>query len=339
MLNDGAYAYAKACGILGKSFLGKRLSSLAPVHTLNDLDRLVFKDTADLPPRQLLRDIEKRIAGRAAHGILSIVKSYAQPPELLIRMLRAYEYGDLKTCIQHIASGDNTPLNTCNIGRFGTVRFEKFPDIAAMLFGTEFAFLIPQIDSIRGGDTAQIETKLDALFYRGLVESLPELPGDDREIVQKLLFEEINLRNCVWALRLRAYYHKSAAETKEYLIDFKPRDFSNFEKFSLASSAIKSLELPLDTRQSWHGWKWEKFLNPEEPSVHWTADPRHFQNAASRYLYRLSFRSFHLLPQETASIFCFIKLKQFEEDLLTSIAEGLSMGMDSAGVLGLLEVS
>jgi len=39
------------------------------------------------------------------------------------------------------------------------------------------------------------------------------------------------------------------------------------------------------------------------------------------------------------SCFCFIKLKQFEEDLLTSYAEGLGMGMSGKDVLAMLELS
>jgi vacuolar-type H+-ATPase subunit C/Vma6 len=89
----------------------------------------------------------------------------------------------------------------------------------------------------------------------------------------------------------------------------------------------------------WKDWKWESMLNKENPNEHWSANPRHFQNAASQYLYRLTLRSFHLNPMSVSSFFCFIKLKQFEEDFLTSIAEGFSLGMDSLGVFNLLEIS
>jgi len=108
---------------------------------------------------------------------------------------------------------------------------------------------------------------------------------------------------------------------------------------SLAAEAVQSLDFPLDTRSSWRGWKWEKLLNREQASSHWTADPRHFQNAASGYMYKLAMRSFHRSPMSVSAVFCFIKIKQFEEDLLTSIAEGLALGLDSANVFRLLEVS
>jgi vacuolar-type H+-ATPase subunit C/Vma6 len=140
-------------------------------------------------------------------------------------------------------------------------------------------------------------------------------------------------------LRLRTYFHKTAGETVNDLMDIKLRDQTGGKKSSLTAAAAESVGFSLDSRPAWNGWKWEKLLNPEEASVHWTADPRLFQNAASGYLYRLAMRCFHRVPSSVSSIFCFIKIKQFEEDLLTSIAEGLALGIDSAGVFKLLEVA
>ena len=45
----------------------------------------------------------------------------------------------------------------------------------------------------------------------------------------------------------------------------------------------------------------------------------------------------HTKPAPDAAA-CFIKLKQFEEDLLTSVAEGLGLGMSGRDVFSLLEV-
>jgi vacuolar-type H+-ATPase subunit C/Vma6 len=96
--------------------------------------------------------------------------------------------------------------------------------------------------------------------------------------------------------------------------------------------------MSLDNRVEWKGWNRERFLNPEKSDQHWKADPRHFQNAASEYLYELARLSFRRRPFSLDTVFCFIKLKQFEEDLLTSLAEGLGMGLSSQEVFGLLEV-
>ena len=339
MLDAAPYVYAKACGIIGKSFVGKRSSSLSNLHSLSELDRLVFPDHhRDLPAREMLADIEKRIIDRTVRQIMTIAGAYENPPEIIIRMLRSYEYGDLKICIQHIASGKKEPPFFCDIGRLRTINFDAYPDIDAMLKNTEFDFLLSQdLKNLKtGADTAAVETKIDALFYSSLIEDLYRLSAEDREIIQRMLADEISLRNCTWALRLRTYYQKMASEALKHLMDLKLRGKNDA---SLAAEAVQSLDFPLDTRSSWNGWKWEKFLNSEQASAHWSADPRHFQNAASGYLYKLAMRSFHRTPLSVSSVFCFIKIKQFEEDLLTSVAEGLALGLDSSVVFRLLEVS
>jgi len=338
MLEVSPYAYAKACGIIGKSFLGKRISSLTGLNSLNELDRMLFPDHhSDLPGRELLPDLERRIIARTVRQILVIAGSYANPPELIVRMLRAYEYTDLKTCIQYIAAGKKNLPVLCDIGRFRTVRFDAFPDIEAMLDNTEFEpLLYESLKSIKAGstDTIPVETKLDSLYYCGLIKSLSLFPAEDRLITQRILADEISLRNCGWALRLRVYYQKRAEDTVKYLMDVKLPG----KNTSLAQEAVQSLDFPLDSKSSWKGWKWEKLLN-EDTRSSWTADPRHFQNSASQYLYRLAMRGFRRSPMSASAIFCYIKLKQFEENLLTSIAEGLALGIDSTGVFNLLEVA
>jgi vacuolar-type H+-ATPase subunit C/Vma6 len=341
MLDAGPYAYAKACGILSKSFMGARISSLSGLQSLSELHRLVFPDHhSELPGKELLADLENRIIARAVRQILAIIGAFSKPPEIIARMLRVYEYNDLKTCINYIAGKKKETPHICDIGRFRTVNFNAYPDIAAMIKDSEFNSLLSEdIDSIKDGnaDIINIEMKLDSFFYQGLVNSLSELSGEDRSIVQRFLADEISLRNCTWALRLRTYYNMREKETVKYLMKINLHTRTD-RGISLADDAIKSLDFPLDSRLSWESWKWKKLLNSEEGTAHWKADTRHFQNAASQYLYRIAMRGFHRLPMSVSSIFYFIKLKQFEEDLLTSIAEGFALGIDSTVVFNLLEV-
>jgi len=337
---ERAFAYARACGIIGKSFVGKRTSALGKLHSLTDLNLLVFPEAAhELPGRELLINLEGRILQRTTRQILAIINSYSSPPELLIRQLRSCEYADLKTCLHYISTGKSNPPVLSDIGRFRTIRFGAYPDLVGMLTGTEFAFLLNKdLKAIKSADfdPTPLEAELDLRYYTLLVQSLSRLSAADRLYTQQILADEISLRNCVWALRLRIYFKKSAADTAEHLMNI--RMHGNPSK-NLASEALSSLYLPLDSRAQWKGWKWEKFLNAEKSGEPWSVNPRHFQNAASQYLYRLAWRRFHNAPATMSAFFCYIKIKQFEEDLLTSIAEGLGMGMNSADVFQLLEVT
>ena len=357
MWEDSGYAYAKAGWIIGKSFLGKRISSLSCLHTLSELDRLIFPDDYhDLPGRELLPSLERRIKERGARQILSVVNSYSAPAKLLVRLLKGFEYEDLKECLGHIASGRNELPVISDIGRFNTVRFDAFPDIGAMIKKTEYENILPnEIKFIKqGSDLTPIEAKLDYRFYNGLTDSLAQLEAEDRETASRLIADEISLRNCFWALRLRTYFQKSENETAKYLMDFKLPVNNHQKRASLSSEAKLSLDFSLDIRQDWRGWRWERFLNPEPAieavtsakndnyslpvsSISWAVDPRHFQNAALQYLYHLCFHNFHSSPMSISAIYCFIKLMQFEEDLLTSVAEGLALGIDSTAVFKMLE--
>jgi vacuolar-type H+-ATPase subunit C/Vma6 len=316
------------------------MSALSPIGRLSELDRLVFPDSfRELPERELLVDLERRILGRAAKQITTIVDVYAKPPELLVRLLRAYEYGDLKSALIAIAGGEPRSPGFTTLGRFGTVHFDAYPDLRAMLQDTEFEFLLADLPKKEGEgrgseiDSIALQTKLDKHYYTKLWESLFRLPKRDRGGIEKILEEEVSLRNIVWALRLRTYYGMTSDHVREHLIYVGRK-----KDRSLAAEAEASLEFPLDTYSSWEKWRRIAFLNKEQPGEHWKADPRWFQNAASEHLYRMARLYFRRRPFAIDTAACFIKLKQFEEDLLTSISEGLSLGMPSRDVFNLLEV-
>ncbi|MDR0997699.1 MAG: V-type ATPase subunit [Treponema sp.] len=337
---ERAYAYAKACGIVGKSFVGKRIPALGLADRLAALDRLVFPlGGRELPERELLHDLERRITGRAVSQIMSVVSAFSRPPEFLVLLVRSWEYGDLKSSLNALVSGESSFGEWTDIGGLGTVNFAAFPDLPAMIKGTEFGFLLDKdMNLVRGGDAVSAHAALDRHYYLSLWKALKKLPPKDRVSSEKILSEEISLRNAVWALRLRTYYAMSAEDTSRHLMDIVPRNRQGGAAGSLAADARAVLDLPLDTRSAWSNWKRERFLNPERPGESWRANPRYFQNAASAYLYRLALRCFRLKPFSLDVVFCFIRLKQFEEDLLTSAAEGLGLGMSSQDVFALLEV-
>jgi vacuolar-type H+-ATPase subunit C/Vma6 len=332
-----AYVYAKACGIIGKSFTGRGLSRLRGLTRLSDLDRLIFPgENRELPGHELLRDLENRITRRTVRQIMSIVASYSRAPELLVRLVRVYEYADVKSLLNHLGSGEPSPLVYTPLKPFGTVAWEAYPDLKAMLRETEFEWIAREAEeALEGKDVLLLlllEAGIDRQYYRLLWESLRRLAGKDRAAGEFILGEEISLRNCIWALRLRYYYGMGREAGSPFLLDIKLRSGR-----STAEDAEKALDFPVDSFAPWESWNRKNFLNPGIPGELWKPDPRYFQNAVSRYLYRLALRSFRRRPFSLDTAFCFIKLKQFEEDLLTSVAEGLGLGMSSGDTLNLLE--
>ncbi|MFP3088817.1 V-type ATPase subunit [Treponema sp. TIM-1] len=346
MIGSGkrAYAFAKACGIIGKSFVGKGIARLSPITRLTELDRLVFPlASRDLPERELLVDLEQRIVGRAIKQMSALVLSFRNPPELLLRLVRAYEYGDIKSALSAIAGGEVKPPEFIDLGALGTVNFNAYPDLAVMVKDTEFAFLLDE-DVHADKNGILLQTKLDRQYYTLLWNSLFSLPEKDRIAIKKILAEEIALRNASWALRLRVYYGMAPEEIKKILVPIRngkkyvPQEASDTTDRTLADDAAASLSMALDNRPDWEKWNRVAFLNPEKSGESWNVDPRYFQNAASQHLYRLARQFFRRNPFSIDTVSCFIKLKQFEEDLLTSVAEGLGLGLSAKDVFAMLEV-
>ena len=334
---ERAYAYAKACGIIGKSFVGRRVAALGRVSRLSELDRLIFPSSSrDLPEKELLKDIEKRINARAVDAIRAVLSSFKNPPEFFVRLIRSWEYQDLKNALTALSNRENNKLLFTELGRFATINFSAWPDIEAMIRNTEFEYLLKMMNN----ENIFLQTELDRHYYSSLWNDLIHLGRNDRRATEHILAEEISLRNIVWAFRLRTYYQLQKKDVIPHLVDIET--VMHGRKISLAADALYSLDLPLDSREAYTNWKRADFLNLENDIQYsasgWRVDPRHFQNSAARYLYRMARHSFRARPSSLDTVFCFIKIKQFEEDALTSSAEGLGMGMASGDVFSLLGV-
>jgi vacuolar-type H+-ATPase subunit C/Vma6 len=339
-----SYAYAKACGIINKSFVGKRVHSLERASRLLELDSMVFPSLAKtLPEKELLRDLEKRIIKREVNSIISIVKCFSNPPGFFKLLIRSYEYADLISAVN--ASRDrekNAPAHV-DLGSFQTVHFEAWPDIPKMIEGTVFKFLLDKLGKTgadKGSKEKQsfsLQSVFDQHYYSALWHALFSMPARDRQAAEKILSDEISLKNSSWALRLRTFYQMPAREVKQHLV-YVPEDKNPQGSASLAHDALSCLDYQLDNYPDWSSWRWKQFLNPPLEGRHWQADPRFFQNAASRYLYNLARHNFRLNPSSLDTIFCFIKLKQFEEDVLTSSVEGLGIGMSVKDTISMLGV-
>jgi vacuolar-type H+-ATPase subunit C/Vma6 len=230
------------------------------------------------------------------------------------------------------------------------VRFEAWPDIPKMIEGTAYNFLLDKIDpekpslsekqSFFEKHSFSLQSVFDQHYYGALWNALFSLPSRDRQAAKKILSDEISLKNSSWALRLRTFYQMPPEEVKLHLVDVSAggRKRQGKNPLSLAKEAEACLNYQLDNYADWSSWRWKEFLNPYFEGRHWQADPRFFQNAASRYLYNLARHNFRLNPSSLDTVFCFIKIKQFEEDVLTSSAEGLGIGMSVKDTISMLGV-
>ncbi len=335
-MGERAYVYAKVCGIIGKSYTGPGISKLNTVSRLSDLDRLIFSTNAkDLPERELLSDLEWRIIHRAVDQIVKVISSFSEPPELLIRLVQSYELADLKTVLSALVAKEPKLPNVSDLGPFRTIKFDAYPDLDLMLKDTEYSWLLDRKDEISDSSRlVLLHIEMDHQYYVKLWESLFKLRKDDCISIKKIIGEEISIRNVVWTLRLRTYYNTAPEEITKRLVDIP----TGRGKQTLAQDALDSMNFALDSYGDWIKWKRHSFVNPEKPGESWRLDPRYFQNLSAEYLHKLARSLFRRRPFAIDTAACFIKLKQYEEDLLTSVAEGLSLGMTAQDVLTMLEV-
>lgn len=335
---DRAYAYTKACGIIGKSYIGKGIHVLEQLNRLSELQRLIQsdmdKDSCDIDS---ISQLEHAIIERCMNSLLSIVSSLSRPPELIILLLRAQEFNDLKSCLNSIAASDPLAPDIHAIPMYARIHFNAYPNLDSMLADSGFEWILPYFkDTIQHGPGPEtlrsIFIKIDQQYYSDLCNALGTVPESEISGFRKLLEEEIQLKNASWVLRLHSYYSMTGDDIKPYLLGIPGKTCDGVEE------ALASIDYPHDQKTDWKTWKWEKFLNPELPGTMWKLDPRYFQNAASLYIYKKTRRLFRRKPLSLDSLAAFIRLKQFEEDLLIGVAEGLSMGMSGKESLSMMEV-
>jgi hypothetical protein len=175
----------------------------------------------------------------------------------------------------------------------------------------------------------------NGVYYTSLWHELEKTPLSDRKLITNIIAEEIRLKNAVWALRLRVYYLLPSEQIKAFLIMVKPEK----NKPPLYADALKSLEPDIEEETQWHNWRLWKYVNKPVFGQYWKIDPRFFQNQASLHLYRLARKALRGNPFTLDTACCFIKLKQFEKEVLTSVAEAIRLGLTGADALEILGLS
>ncbi|MDR0526232.1 MAG: V-type ATPase subunit [Spirochaetaceae bacterium] len=327
MTAERSFIYAKCCGIIARSFVEGRISRLIELNSIKEFYSMVFGDSANSD--LISNSMERAIINKTAGELLLILKSFKKTPEFLVRLVKSYESADLKNAITAIKTKKPAPEIT-PLGRFTGIKWQAYPDIKKMLQKTEYSFLLNL--NIEGTEDSEIQAAIDKNYYSILLSELKRLNPNEIPCFSKLIAEEVSLINCSRALRLRVYYNTNKAAIGSWLIDEKTCKNGD----SLARDAKKSLEFDVSHHADWVLWKRFRFLNPQTQNSYWKCDPCFFQHSASIYLYNIARKSFRRRPFCIDTAACFIRLKQFEEQLLCGVAEGLLLGVSPKEVLNLM---
>jgi vacuolar-type H+-ATPase subunit C/Vma6 len=174
-----------------------------------------------------------------------------------------------------------------------------------------------------------VDQKLDLQYVRELWQGVTSLRGAEREAVEDLVRLKVVSMNVLWAIRLRVYFDLPRSEVLPRLA------FSSAAVDAddpLAKDAVRILDLPVNERAPWSGWKYAAMLNPAEEGSPWTLDPRWVDQAFKLHLQRRALRRFHQHPFTDGVLVAWFLVKQFELDCIRTAVEGLRLNVDKQQV-------
>lgn len=319
----GSFIYAKASGILGKSFVGPRASVLFEQKNLSELWNLLFKTPVPLVPETLLAEqIENKAFEQFLNQYTNFISQYSEPDGVLLNQFEIFEASNLKAIGAALCSGDTKLPKLTDIGRFATLRPENWPDIQKITSRSEFAWY-NKVPSIH--EQMELEYKIDLQVVQNLWKSLESLSGETYDALRKLYIQEYGIKNVVWALRLKIHYNMDNDQIKQRLIHVTN---SATGMDPIAAPALKILENPIDEYDVWEKWSQKDLLNPHTPGEVWNVDPGWIEKMNRVKINNMALHMFHQYPMTSASLVGWYNIKNYELSCIRTAVESLRLNIN-----------
>lgn len=325
MDRDGAraFVYAKACGALGKSFTGEKADRLFEQKTLTDLWTLLFRTQAPMVPEVILaQKIEEESFNRFISQYVSFIAQFDNPESYLSDQFFIYEVENLKTVIDALCSGQQKLPKLLELGKYGTLHFDQWPNLENITAGTEYSWIkeVPDIHKQQ-----EVEFRLDIQAIKHLWSSIQSIKGEEGKAVKELFQEELVIQNIVWALRLKLNYDMNRDDVISHLmyVTEKPGPHD-----PLCVQAMKILDKDPENYSDWENWSFSEYVNPKN-DVLWRIDPSWIENKSRQVQNKKASRLFHCYPVTSASLIGWFKMKQAELGYIRMAVEGLRLNQKS----------
>ena len=135
-----AFVYAKAAGLLRKSFINQKSSQLFEVDKIDDLWTLLFSSQPPALPEVLLaQEIENEALKRFLSQYINLLDQFDKPDPILIAQLSFYEAENLKEITAALCNGEHEcpkliPImdygnKSTSKGKYSKLNYSAWPDL------------------------------------------------------------------------------------------------------------------------------------------------------------------------------------------------------------------
>lgn len=331
-----AFVYAKASGILGKSFTGEKATLIFNSKSLGELWTLIFGTQPPAIPEKLLaQEIEKEAFKRFINQYEDFIKLYdsvENDTEILTKQLYIYEAENLKEVQDALSSGEQKCPELINLGKFSRIDYSAWPNLALMTKNSPFSWCneVPDIHEKQAE-----EFKIDIQVVQELWNAMKKISGEESQALENLYLNEYVIKNIVWALRLKIFYKMPNEKILENLIYVTEKPSL---KDPVAAPAIKILEKEIDNYSHWADWKYSELVNPHVNGEVWAIEPNWIEKSNRVRINKLAKLVFHQYPMTTASLIAWFKIKNFELSCIRTAVESLRMGINSKDAMNTIGI-
>jgi vacuolar-type H+-ATPase subunit C/Vma6 len=219
------YVIAKLHGIHSKSIIGENFKRLKQITNIEKLHKELFpNDLEPVSTRRLYSRVEKLFKDKIYQEICNISKFFDYRNDLINSVILGYEIDNIKILVKSHLSGVKSVSNLFEVkmkkrldyNLLYSVDISDFRNIQRLLNPTWFKFVLPLIEQRK--DIFIIENELDKFYYKNILDALKRNLEDSREILARIIREEMNWQNIMWAFRTRLYYSKAYNDIKDTFI-------------------------------------------------------------------------------------------------------------------------
>jgi vacuolar-type H+-ATPase subunit C/Vma6 len=310
-----AFIHAKMHGLMAKTYFDDRLRFLLKITSLLDLSKTLFPEQeTGSHEREIVSGIQRKFENSILKTFIRLLSFFPNPPPLLVHVLREYDYRNFLTLLRKKFTGF-TDTYLWDTGKYSLLKAAAEKDFPRSLEKTRFERYIELMDSL---PLFELEFQIDKQYYEELIVCVKALPNGEKKLVLPFVQTEIRLRNLLWALRLKFYFHMSFDDARNFLF---PLGFPG-----IINQARLVFELPVDEPKAWTRLSFGNIFSAERDGL---IDPEAIEGGANRYLYKKLRRFFYANPFTLASVYAFFRIKKYEARCVTSVSEGIRMGMTS----------